>query len=169
MKDQHQLANHVRDEISPTGRPKRLFVFVNPFGGKKCAKKIYGTEIKPLFEAAGVSITVQGSACNCGCFFSMKFYQVGVMFSMLLRLYIDPFCSWSVSETEYQGHALEVASSLDLAEYDGVVCVSGDGVLVEVSNTSPCLRSCLNFLSSVTCVHGWHGRPSMQALTFLTG
>ncbi|XP_066307116.1 sphingosine kinase 2-like [Miscanthus floridulus] len=78
------------------GRPKRLFVFVNPFGGKKCAKKIYDTEIKPLFEAAGVNITLQ--------------------------------------ETEYQGHSREVASSLDLAEYDGVVCVSGDGVLVEVVN-----------------------------------
>ncbi|KAG0539677.1 hypothetical protein BDA96_03G342300 [Sorghum bicolor] len=78
------------------GRPKRLFVFVNPFGGKKCARKIYDTEIKPLFEAAGVSITLQ--------------------------------------ETEYQGHAREVVYSLDLAEYDGVVCVSGDGVLVEVVN-----------------------------------
>ncbi|CAO2178000.1 unnamed protein product [Urochloa humidicola] len=78
------------------GRPKRLFVFVNPFGGRKCAKKIYDAEISPLFEAAGVSITVQ--------------------------------------ETEYQGHAREVASSLDLAKYDGIVCVSGDGVLVEVVN-----------------------------------
>ncbi|RLM92396.1 sphingosine kinase 2-like [Panicum miliaceum] len=76
------------------GGPKRLFVLVNPFGGRKCAKKIYDMEIKPLFEAAGVSITVQ--------------------------------------ETEYQGHAREVASSLDLGKYDGIVCVSGDGVLVEV-------------------------------------
>ncbi|OEL21999.1 Sphingosine kinase 2, partial [Dichanthelium oligosanthes] len=78
------------------GRPKRLFIFVNPFGGKKCAKKIYDAEIKPLFDAAGVSVTVQ--------------------------------------ETEYQGHAREVASSLDFAKYDGIVCVSGDGVLVEVVN-----------------------------------
>jgi diacylglycerol kinase family enzyme len=34
-----------------------------------------------------------------------------------------------------------VASSLDLADYDGVVCVSGDGVLVEVSDTSRSLMS----------------------------
>lgn len=59
-------------KTSPVGRPKRLFTFVNPFGGKKCAKKIYDAEIKPLFEAAGVSITVQGSACKCG-WFSMNF------------------------------------------------------------------------------------------------
>jgi hypothetical protein len=43
-----------------TGRPKRLFILVNPFGGKKCGKKIYEAEIKPLFEAAGVNVTMQG-------------------------------------------------------------------------------------------------------------
>ncbi|CAD6229598.1 unnamed protein product [Miscanthus lutarioriparius] len=80
------------------GRPKRLFVFVNPFGGKKCAKKIYDTEIKPLFE-------------SCGC------------------------------EHHTARDRVEVASSLDLVEYDGVVCVSGDGVLVEVSDTSRSLMS----------------------------
>uniref|UniRef100_A0ACD5VWF7 Uncharacterized protein n=1 Tax=Avena sativa TaxID=4498 RepID=A0ACD5VWF7_AVESA len=78
------------------GRPKRLFVLVNPFGGKRCANKIYEAEIKPMLEAAGVEITMQ--------------------------------------ETQYRGHAREVASSLDLARYDGIVCVSGDGVLVEVVN-----------------------------------
>ncbi|GJM92933.1 hypothetical protein PR202_ga09441 [Eleusine coracana subsp. coracana] len=89
-------AGELRARLDSFGRPKRLFVFVNPFGGKKCGTKIYETEIRPLFEAANVSITMQ--------------------------------------ETQYQGHAREVASSLDLAEYDGIVCVSGDGVLVEVVN-----------------------------------
>ncbi|GJN17475.1 hypothetical protein PR202_gb04543 [Eleusine coracana subsp. coracana] len=89
-------AEELRARLDSFGRPKRLFVFVNPFGGKKCGTKIYETEIRPLFEAANVSITMQ--------------------------------------ETQYQGHAREVASSLDLAEYDGIVCVSGDGVLVEVVN-----------------------------------
>ena len=65
--------------------------------------------------------------------------------------YIDPFCSWSVSETECQGHAREVASSLDLGKYDGIVCVSGDGVLVEVSGASPMLLQpvlCSEYLSA---------------------
>ena len=65
--------------------------------------------------------------------------------------YIDPFCSWSVSETECQGHAREVASSLDLGKYDGIVCVSGDGVLVEVSGASPMLQQpvlCSEYLSA---------------------
>jgi hypothetical protein len=68
-----------------------LFVFVNPFGGRKCAKKIYDSEIKPLFEAAGVSITVQGSACKYGRI-SMNFIKF-VSFSHGFCGYIDPFCS----------------------------------------------------------------------------
>uniref|UniRef100_A0A0E0JPJ8 sphingosine kinase n=1 Tax=Oryza punctata TaxID=4537 RepID=A0A0E0JPJ8_ORYPU len=88
--------DRMRNCLDSLGRPKRLFILVNPFGGKKCGKKIYEAEIKPLFEAAGVNVTMQ--------------------------------------ETQYQGQAREVASSLDLAHYDGIVCVSGDGVLVEVVN-----------------------------------
>ncbi|KAK9152517.1 hypothetical protein Syun_010826 [Stephania yunnanensis] len=37
-------------------------------------------------------------------------------------------------ETQRQLHAKEIASALDLSKYDGIVCVSGDGVLVEVVN-----------------------------------
>ena len=42
------------------GRPKRLFIFVNPFGGKKSASKIFLDVVKPLLEDADVQITVQG-------------------------------------------------------------------------------------------------------------
>lgn len=38
-----------------------------------------------------------------------------------------------LSETKYQLHAKEVVSAMDLTKYDGIVCVSGDGILVEVS------------------------------------
>ena len=36
-------------------------------------------------------------------------------------------------ETKHRLHAQEIAHSLDLRKYDGIICVSGDGVLVEVS------------------------------------
>uniref|UniRef100_A0A0D9V6H9 DAGKc domain-containing protein n=1 Tax=Leersia perrieri TaxID=77586 RepID=A0A0D9V6H9_9ORYZ len=68
----------MRNCLDSLGRPKRLFILVNPFGGKKCARKIYEAEIRPLFEAAGVNVTMQ--------------------------------------ETQYQGHAQEMASSLDLSQ-----------------------------------------------------
>lgn len=42
------------------GRPKRLLVFVNPFGGKKTARKIFLEEVKPLFDDAHVQLDVQG-------------------------------------------------------------------------------------------------------------
>ncbi|KAH0685253.1 hypothetical protein KY290_016522 [Solanum tuberosum] len=82
--------------IDSLGRPKRLFVFVNPYGGKRSASKIFIDSVKPLLDDANIDYTVQ--------------------------------------ETKYQLHAKEVAKSLDILRYDGVVCVSGDGILVEVVN-----------------------------------
>ncbi|XP_005097881.2 ceramide kinase [Aplysia californica] len=35
-------------------RPKRLLVFINPFGGKKKAPKIFDEKVRPLFELAGI-------------------------------------------------------------------------------------------------------------------
>ncbi|KAK2644190.1 hypothetical protein Ddye_019385 [Dipteronia dyeriana] len=86
----------LREYIDSLGRPKRLFIFVNPFGGKKIASKIFLDEVKPLLEDANIQFTVQ--------------------------------------ETDHQLHAKEVANRLDLSKYDGIVCVSGDGILVEVVN-----------------------------------
>ncbi|XP_073048135.1 sphingosine kinase 1-like isoform X1 [Primulina eburnea] len=78
------------------GRPKRLFILVNPYGGNKSASKIFLNDVKPLLDDANLHYTVQ--------------------------------------ETEHQLHAKEVVQSLDLSKYDGIVCVSGDGILVEVIN-----------------------------------
>ncbi|CAJ1085270.1 ceramide kinase family protein [Xyrichtys novacula] len=36
-------------------RPKRLLVFINPFGGKKKGREIYHSLVSPLFELAGIS------------------------------------------------------------------------------------------------------------------
>ncbi|KAL6573932.1 hypothetical protein OROHE_001474 [Orobanche hederae] len=86
----------LQEYLDSLGRPKRLFIFVNPFGGKKSASKIFVNDVKPLLDDANVEYTVQ--------------------------------------ETKYQLHAKEVVQSLDLENYDGIVCISGDGILVEVLN-----------------------------------
>uniref|UniRef100_A0A0E0LM81 DAGKc domain-containing protein n=1 Tax=Oryza punctata TaxID=4537 RepID=A0A0E0LM81_ORYPU len=86
----------MRDSLSSLGRPKRLFIIVNPYGGKRGGRRIFQTEVLPLIEAAGIFYTMQ--------------------------------------ETKHRLHAQEIAHSLDLRKYDGIVCVSGDGVLVEVVN-----------------------------------
>lgn len=82
--------------LNESGRPKRLLVIVNPFGGQKGARRVYASVVEPLFKAAGITYTMR--------------------------------------ETQFQRHAQEMAKSFDLSQFDGVVCVSGDGVLVEVLN-----------------------------------
>lgn len=95
--DSHKLwCQKLREYVDSLGRPKRLLIFVNPFGGKKSASKIFLDDVKPLLEAADVQYTVQ--------------------------------------ETKHPLYAKEVAQRLDLTKYDGIVCVSGDGILVEVVN-----------------------------------
>lgn len=42
------------------GRPKSLFIFLNPFGGKKTASKIFLDNVKPLLEDADIQFTLEG-------------------------------------------------------------------------------------------------------------
>ncbi|KAK3013404.1 hypothetical protein RJ639_009465, partial [Escallonia herrerae] len=85
-----------QEYIDSFDRPKKLLIFVNPYGGRKSASKIFVDDVKPLLDDANVEYTVQ--------------------------------------ETKYQLHAKEVAQTLDLSKFDGIICVSGDGILVEVIN-----------------------------------
>ncbi|KAI3795796.1 hypothetical protein L1987_38455 [Smallanthus sonchifolius] len=89
------LCEKIEGYIDSLGRPKKLFLFVNPYGGKKSASKIFTSHVKPILEDANIEYTIQ--------------------------------------ETKYQLHAKEVSRSLDLTKYDGIFCVSGDGILVEAA------------------------------------
>ncbi|GAU28850.1 hypothetical protein TSUD_21870 [Trifolium subterraneum] len=94
--------------------PKRLLVFVNPFGGKKSAMKIFDEQVKTLFEDAQIQLTKQ--------------------------------------ETAHQLHAKEVAHSLDITKHDGIVCVSGDGILVEcLSNHNIFMRTLIDMAARIKC------------------
>ncbi|GJW35703.1 ATP-NAD kinase-like domain-containing protein [Tanacetum coccineum] len=44
-----------------TGRLKKLYVFLNPYGGKKSASKIFSNDVKPLLEDANIEFTMQES------------------------------------------------------------------------------------------------------------
>ncbi|KAI3829300.1 hypothetical protein L1987_03420 [Smallanthus sonchifolius] len=92
----HNLCHKIQGYIDSLGRPKKLFIFVNPFGGRKSASKVFTNDVKPILEDANIEYTLQ--------------------------------------ETKYQLHAKEVSHNLDLTKYDGILCVSGDGILVEVVN-----------------------------------
>lgn len=88
---------------------KRLLVFINPVGGNKTARAIWGTLAFRMFEQAGIETDVR--------------------------------------ETTHQGHASEMVASADLSQVDGIVCVSGDGLMVEVVN------GLLRRSDSFDCVH----------------
>lgn len=45
----------ITEQIS---RPKRLLLFVNPYGGKKRALQIYDGAVKPIFQLAGIDASV---------------------------------------------------------------------------------------------------------------
>ncbi|XP_028788685.1 sphingosine kinase 1-like isoform X1 [Neltuma alba] len=96
QESQRLWCQNLREFLDSFGRPKRLFIFLNPYGGKKAATKIFLHQVKPILDDAEIQITLQ--------------------------------------ETKYQLHALEVVRTLDISNYDGIVCVSGDGILVEVVN-----------------------------------
>jgi hypothetical protein len=56
----------------------------------------------------------------------------GIIIVMPVALYLISNCETCL-ETKHCLNAQEIAHSLDLRKYDGVICVSGDGLLVEVS------------------------------------
>ncbi|KAL3233208.1 Sphingoid long chain base kinase 4 [Nakaseomyces bracarensis] len=43
-------------------------------------------------------------------------------------------CFFELRETEYSGHAVEIAKSVDLDKFDTIACASGDGIPYEVIN-----------------------------------
>ncbi|KAF5281153.1 hypothetical protein FQA39_LY17885 [Lamprigera yunnana] len=51
-------AKTVQDQLSQRKRPRKLLLFVNPFGGKGNGLKIYEKEAKPLFQIAQVDVNV---------------------------------------------------------------------------------------------------------------
>lgn len=77
----------------------------------------------------------------------MCFDSTFVRFSLLARLEAAlrfPFTlvafslrtRGTVAETNYHRHAVEIARGLNINLYDGVACVSGDGIPTEVSAAS---------------------------------
>ena len=53
-------------------RPKKLLIFVNPYGGKRQAPKIFRNKVRPLFELARIEMEVIGEFHAT----RMKYYRV---------------------------------------------------------------------------------------------
>jgi len=46
--------------VATPPRPRRVCVFINPFSGTKKAPEIFQNIVRPLWERAGIEITVVG-------------------------------------------------------------------------------------------------------------
>ncbi|KAG8447754.1 hypothetical protein GDO86_015025 [Hymenochirus boettgeri] len=92
----HNWTQVLQDRIQSIGaeRPRKLLIFINPYGGRGKATRIYSTKICPLFQLAGIER--------------------------------------DVIETTRANHARDYIMEMDLKEYDGVVCVGGDGMFSEL-------------------------------------
>ncbi|XP_018417321.1 PREDICTED: ceramide kinase-like [Nanorana parkeri] len=56
----HDWVQRIQEKIQKTGqsRPRKLLVFINPYGGRGKASRIYYTKISPLFQLAGIESDV---------------------------------------------------------------------------------------------------------------
>jgi hypothetical protein len=97
-------------------KQRRITVCINPAGGSGGAKAMWKS-VRDMFLIANIELTEIG---NQHIFF--------IIINILL--YISRFCL----ETTHVGHGVEIGKSLSRDTCDGVVCVSGDGLLHEVLN-----------------------------------
>ncbi|CAH0392523.1 unnamed protein product [Bemisia tabaci] len=79
-----------------TSRPKRLMMFVNPYGGKKQGVSIFKNVVKPLLDVAKIEV--------------------------------------DLTITQRPHHARDTINSSRLQDFDGIVCIGGDGTFSEVMN-----------------------------------
>lgn len=108
-------------------RPPRLLLLVNPFGGRGLAWQLCKNHVLPMISEAGLSFnliqTGKGGVRTEG-------EGLGPISRVLGR---GRACLTSRFPTsERQNHARELVQGLSLSEWDGIVTVSGDGLLYEV-------------------------------------
>lgn len=88
---------HIKQKLAELkGRPRSLLLFINPFGGKQKAEKLYKKYIKPMFELASIEVNVVIS--------------------------------------QRPNHMRDIIVTETLNEFDGIVCIGGDGTFSEVFN-----------------------------------
>lgn len=119
------LSAEITTQLLP--RPPRLLLLINPFGGRGLAWQWCKNHVLPMISEAGLSfnliqtgkggIRVDGDGLGGGC-------GTGCLTSWFPTL-------------ERQNHARELVQGLSLSEWDGIVTVSGDGLLYEVGQETP--------------------------------
>lgn len=113
-------------EITPELLPRRprLLILVNPFGGRGLAWQRCMDHVVPMISEAGLSFNLIQTGMVEG---DTPGSSGGV--------WRDEEASWLTFifvHLERQNHARELVQGLSLSEWEGIVTVSGDGLLYEV-------------------------------------
>lgn len=91
-----EFISNLQTALNGLNRPKKLLIFINPFGGKKQAPKIFKKKVAPLLHLAGIVA--------------------------------------HVVVTQRANHAKDMLQELNLKQFDGIICVGGDGMFSELLN-----------------------------------
>jgi hypothetical protein len=117
-------------------------------------------EVEGVFSRMKSSPSLKLLACFIRCkvwwsVFIHRIFGIGLVIVVPITLYLISNCETCL-ETKHRLHAQEIARSLDLRKYDGIICVSGDGVMVEVSK-EPHFSYANGILCNLLCSENSHG------------
>ncbi|XP_014908520.1 ceramide kinase-like protein isoform X1 [Poecilia latipinna] len=107
-------------------RPRYVKVFINPSSHKKEAVHIYRDHVAPLFKMADVRTDITATPQ-----LSLSLLSADGTISVV-PLFLLAAIKHTQPLTDRKGHALSVMKECKLDEYDGVVCVGGDGSVAEL-------------------------------------
>lgn len=119
------LSADIHLELLP--RAPRLLLLVNPFGGRGLAWQWCKNHVLPIISEAGLSFNIIQTGKAPG----GRAWQGKLGGPERLGWQTPPQLNLPIP-LERQNHARELVQSLNLSEWDGIVTVSGDGLLYEV-------------------------------------
>lgn len=141
-------------------RARRLLLILNPYGGRGNSLQQCHTHILPMITEADISYNlVQTGAIlyNANCVFFLCNYWFCHLTNYITSFLLLP---------ERQNHARELVQTINLKEWDGIVVISGDGVLFEVISTFAFKHS-LNFAVFVCTLQLGPGCLSLSQSTLI--
>ncbi|XP_054887817.1 ceramide kinase-like protein isoform X2 [Poeciliopsis prolifica] len=123
----HSWYNTLKELLTGfSSRPRYVKVFINPSSHKKEAVHIYRDHVAPLFKMADIRTDITATPLL---FLSLLSADGTIS---VVPLFLLAAIKHTQPLTDRKGHALSVMKECKLDEYDGVVCVGGDGSVAEL-------------------------------------
>lgn len=119
------LSAEITSHLLP--RPPRLLLLVNPFGGRGLAWQLCKNHVLPMISEAGLSFNLIQTGKG-----GVRMEGAGLVLNSCIPVGGRACLTSWFPTLERQNHARELVQGLSLSEWDGIVTVSGDGLLYEV-------------------------------------